>query len=519
MEPRVDAISISSQPTVPQKGDHVRVLYVDPKDAKTTKTRLEEMGMLNKDFRMTSSTHNDFLNCIAIPLIAKSINTSFPHYFTEIRFAGEGNQFCNYSTSLLGNHMQRHPRKDGEAVSSPTLIQRALHETCVAFLDQWAFATSKESLHNQIFALSIVICPKNLELLGDDNTVVINRKSFDVDDMQMRALLQAIGCGASKSERAIFLKVLWEKIALNYKSARVVRKGEVDPESEVRQSGYRLLWPFNGVPSKSGPGSAGWITVTEQGIRQSFDLTRVMFSRGNITEKIRFGQLVQSNEIVLDLYAGIGYFTLPALVHGQAEYVYACEWNKHAVVALQHNILDNEVENRVTVLQGDCRLLAKEHNLVDMFDRVSLGLLPSSEGGWRTAVRALRRTTGGWLHVHGNVPVQECFQWATWLCQCLYRFVTELGMGADWAVLCDHVEKVKSFAPTVNHYVADVFVGPPSELGREGVHTPAGTCTVIQQDQTLVRVPLKVMYVPTCALSPGGVLNQEWMREGDHNYL
>ena len=43
--------------------------------------------------------------------------------------------------------------------------------------------------------------------------------------------------------------------------------------------------------------------MTEQGIRQSFDMTRVMFSRGNITEKIRFGELVQPDETVLDVRA------------------------------------------------------------------------------------------------------------------------------------------------------------------------------------------------------------------------
>ena len=36
-------------------------------------------------------------------------------------------------------------------------------------------------------------------------------------------------------------------------------------------------------------------------------------------------------------------------------------------------------------------------------DRVNLGLVPSSEGGWPVACAALKNTTGGWLHVHGNV--------------------------------------------------------------------------------------------------------------------
>ena len=259
-----------------------------------------------------------------------------------------------------------------------------------------------------------------------------------------------------------------------------------------------------------GPDSPSWITVTEQGIRQSFDLTRVMFCRGNITEKIRFGKLVQRGEIILDLYGGIGYFTLPALVHGQAEYLYACEWNPRAVEGLLHNLRDNKVMERATVYQGDCRVVAKENNLVDRFDRVSLGLLPSSEGGWRTAVRAVRNATGGWLHVHANVPAKEVDAWSVWLCCCLRDLAVEEKKPKDWVVLCKHVEKVKSFAPTVNHYVADVFVGPTDRLPLN-VELKPGTAGVLKTDKTVELCPA-VVTPSSCALSPDGVLHQNWMR-------
>jgi tRNA G37 N-methylase Trm5 len=236
-----------------------------------------------------------------------------------------------------------------------------------------------------------------------------------------------------------------------------------------------------------------------------------MFSRGNITEKIRFGKLVQKGEIVLDLYGGIGYFSLPALVRGQAEYLYACEWNPNAVEALLFNLKDNQVDERATVYMGDCRVVAKENNLVNMFDRVSLGLLPSSEGGWRTAVRAVRNATGGWLHVHANVPVKELDIWALWLCCCLRDFVREEEKPDSWVVLCAHVEKVKSFAPTVNHYVADVFVGPAGRLPFD-VDLKPGDAAVLRDDQRAEHCPASVT-PPSCALSPDGVLHQSWMRE------
>ncbi len=270
-----------------------------------------------------------------------------------------------------------------------------------------------------------------------------------------------------------------------------------------------------------GPGSPGWITVTENGIRQSFDLTRVMFSRGNITEKIRFGQLVQPGDVVLDMYAGIGYYTLPALLHGHAALVYACEWNGHAIQALRYNLQDNRVndDRAVVLLQGDCRTLAKEHALVNKFDRVNLGLLPSSQGGWRTATQALRHETGGWLHIHANVPEKELQVWTMWMCSTLLSMFREYRSNqgnndAVVVVVCTHVEKVKSFAPTVSHYVADVFCGPRERAAFldgviDGTQCSAG---MLQSDGSFLPCPQDII-APSCALSPDGPLHQEWLMD------
>ncbi len=38
-------------------------------------------------------------------------------------------------------------------------------------------------------------------------------------------------------------------------------------------------------------------------------------------------------EAIVDLYAGIGYYTLPFLVAAGAEIVHACEWNPNSVAA------------------------------------------------------------------------------------------------------------------------------------------------------------------------------------------
>ncbi|KAL3194410.1 hypothetical protein MRX96_016205 [Rhipicephalus microplus] len=105
-------------------------------------------------------------------------------------------------------------------------------------------------------------------------------------------------------------------------------------------------------------------------------------------------------EIVVDLFAGIGYFTLPYLLHAGAAHVHACEWNPDALEALHRNLQLNGVQDRCTVHAGDCREVCPE----GAADRVNLGLIPSSAIGWKTACRALNpQRKRCWMHVHENI--------------------------------------------------------------------------------------------------------------------
>ena len=60
-------------------------------------------------------------------------------------------------------------------------------------------------------------------------------------------------------------------------------------------------------------------------------------------------------ETVVDMFAGIGYFTLPLLKHAKASQVHTCDWNQHAVDALKAGAKFNNVEDRCRVHFGDNR--------------------------------------------------------------------------------------------------------------------------------------------------------------------
>ncbi|KAL7432341.1 hypothetical protein ACHAXH_005460 [Discostella pseudostelligera] len=546
---------------------------------------------------------------------------------TYRRIIGFGRCECPYSSSMLGNNnfIKSRRCRDGESanhsnhsvcliklscstadnnhrpscssiedcVSDPPLtnIQHILIETLTNWLRKEGNSDANTSIANNELrshhtfaavelarALSIQSCPRKLEVIGDDRTLVIPRWSFfivsNTDDstegenattsyrtkqMQQEKerrdfrelLLRLIGSRHDENNdvdnlddnAAMMCEIqsqLWTNLATSFNCSRIVRRGDVDPDSGIRESGHRIVWPIPDeislmvcncgyTPTETGVDSPGWITVTEHKITQSFDITRVMFSRGNVTEKKRFGMsLVQSGENILDMYAGIGYYTLPALIHGKARHVTACEWNEHALFALRRNLRANGIpEGDVTVLEGDCRVSLKrlldregtsstnsECNEVKQwyqFDRISLGLLPSSEGGWAIAVSCLHKTTGGWLHVHGNVATAERDNWAHWLCDTLAQYALPNGHDG-WIAVCTHVEKVKSFAPKVDHVVADVFVGPPTSSKLQGSWSEKTTGVFDSVGRFMPTSSVNIS-TPSCALNEDGILNQSWMRE------
>lgn len=232
-------------------------------------------------------------------------------------------------------------------------------------------------------------------------------------------------------------KELWLNVAESLGASRLARQGRISPTG-TRDSGLEILVGVN-----------GWVDHRENGIIYSFDATKCMFSWGNLSEKRRMGQLDCKNEVIVDLFTGIGYFTLPFLVKANAKMVYACEWNPHAIEALRRNLELNGVTDRCVILEGDNRVTAPK----GVADRVNLGLLPSSEGSWATAVRALR-SNGGMMHVHGNVKDTEEESWT----QHVSKSIKEISKseGYNWDISIEHVERVKWYAPHIRHLVVDI---------------------------------------------------------------
>ena len=169
--------------------------------------------------------------------------------------------------------------------------------------------------------------------------------------------------------------VLWKEVAIAIGVQRLYRKGEVG--GPKRKPEIELL---------TGSSRGSWVIRKENGIRYGYDITNCMWSAGNVNERRRMGEVAKPGETVLDLFAGIGYYTLPILKSSSGINVIACEWNQASIESLRWNLSENGLEHQCTVIEGDCTETVPKLSL--QVDRAVLGLLPDSTFAIPTAIGA-----------------------------------------------------------------------------------------------------------------------------------
>ena len=183
----------------------------------------------------------------------------------------------------------------------------------------------------------------------------------------------------------------------------------------------------------------------ENGIRYGFDVTKVMFASGNTDERMRMRNLDCTGETVVDMFAGIGYFTLPLAKFSGARRVFACEKNPESYQFLVRNVKDNEVDDVVIPILADNRALCGRH----FADRILMGYVQTTSDFVPKALEMVK--DGGILHYHDTFYVGEYMD--------RIKSIFDENCGEDgYEILA--VREVKSFAPSVSHYVVDVRITP-----------------------------------------------------------
>jgi len=160
-------------------------------------------------------------------------------------------------------------------------------------------------------------------------------------------------------ERA--LEIAYE-ILRRHKSVKTVLLKTAELSGEERVAGYRVLL---GEPATE-------TVVRESGCIFKVDLAKAFFNPRLSSERLRVASLVEPGEKVLDMFAGVGPFSIIIARRKASTTVYAVEKNPAAYSYLCYNIKANKVEDRVKPFLGDSSEIVP--TLDTTFNRIIMNL-------------------------------------------------------------------------------------------------------------------------------------------------
>lgn len=103
----------------------------------------------------------------------------------------------------------------------------------------------------------------------------------------------------------------------------------------------------------------------ENGCRYKVDVARTFFSPRLSGERLRVAKSVMHEEVIVDMFAGVGPFSILIAKLNPAVKVYAVELNPDAFKLLLENIAINKVEKRVYPINSDVRIAFKKEHFAD----------------------------------------------------------------------------------------------------------------------------------------------------------
>jgi tRNA (guanine37-N1)-methyltransferase len=153
----------------------------------------------------------------------------------------------------------------------------------------------------------------------------------------------------------------------------------------------------------------------ESGCMFVVDLESCYFSPRLSYERRRIAQLVNAAEIVVNMFAGVGCFSILIAKQVPITKIYSIDINPAATQFMEENIKLNGVYGKVISMLGDSKLII-ETQLQGVADRVLMPLPEKALEYLPVAISALK-PTGGWIHYHsfehaakGESPIEKAKQ-------------------------------------------------------------------------------------------------------------
>lgn len=190
----------------------------------------------------------------------------------------------------------------------------------------------------------------------------------------------------------------------------------------------------------------------ESGCLFSVDLAYCYFSPRLSGERLRVANLVQHNETVVNMFAGVGCFSIIIAKHVPSAKVYSIDINPNAFAFMKENIRLNRVFGQVVPMLGDAKNIL-ESQLQGCADRVLMPLPEKALAYLPYALLALK-PSGGWIHLHLFEHVSKDEDLTAKVKQKVKATMEGLGFSSE----IFSVRIVRSTGPNWRQLVVDLYV-------------------------------------------------------------
>jgi tRNA (guanine37-N1)-methyltransferase len=136
----------------------------------------------------------------------------------------------------------------------------------------------------------------------------------------------------------------------------------------------------------------------EHGCVFKVDLRRCYFSPRLSYERMRIARQVQPDEVIVNMFAGVGCYSIIIAKHSEVKKIFSIDINPVAIQCMQENTEINKVRERVLPVEGDAKRVVEE-KLRNVANRVLMPLPEKAYEYLDSAVLALK-PTGGWINYY-----------------------------------------------------------------------------------------------------------------------
>lgn len=188
----------------------------------------------------------------------------------------------------------------------------------------------------------------------------------------------------------------------------------------------------------------------EYGCKFLVNVATSYFSPRLSTERLRISNLVSKNEVIVNMFAGVGTFSI-IMAKKTPGKIYSIDSNLDAYILSILNSKINKVHDRVVSIYGYAQDLLRSNKFIDNVDRILLPLPEKSFEFIDVSVNCLK-PSGGYLHFFSHIKCDTKSQVKSTSDEYIHKLFSKY----DHQI--KHTQIVRDVAPRIYQTVTDLFV-------------------------------------------------------------